>query len=82
MSLKKTSSKKSNKSGSALRRKRTVEVSMLSDAQFVEGNGEGSRHKRNGSEESSEVSRANELTLRAWQHLYAKRARFGKVSQD
>ena len=31
-------------------------------------------------EESKEVQKANELMLRAWERIYAKRGKFGKLA--
>jgi hypothetical protein len=43
------------------------------------GNHEGSpRRERNPAEESEEVRKANELLLRVWENIHAKRDRFGK----
>lgn len=42
----------------------------------------GQRNGRNAERVSKEVLAANEATLRAWKHIYAKRKEFGKVAES
>lgn len=91
MSAKKATAKK-NKGGPAARgRRNSVKVIRAwGDGEPAPAgeNGNGTRasavvRKRNPAklpEESKEVQKANELMLRAWERIYAKRDKFGKLA--